>query len=105
MQFHYFIKCFFKRSAENDRAASLLEAVRSYVGENNFKNLNKENGNLTTSMTRSMIRTVSTINLKNGFAETNNNEQESREEEVENCFESNDTDVSQNSFNSSENVE
>ena len=56
-------------------------------------------------MTRSMIRTVSTINLKNGFAETNNNQEDSREEEVENCFESNDTDLSQNSFNSSENVE
>ena len=110
------------RSHENDRAASLIEAVRSYVGENNFNNLNNENSNLSTCTTaptvttksgaRLMTRTMSTLDLRNGFADieaNNNNDQclqknldKDLQGNLDTCGESNDTDVSQNSFNSSE---
>ena len=97
---------FYFRLEENDRANTLLEAVRSYVGsENNFHNLNKEkNFNLkpaptSTQLTSGMIRTVSTFNLRNGITLENNNNHE-KEEEEEKFFESNDTDTSQNSLNS-----
>ena len=91
------------RSAENDRAVSLLEAVKNYVGENNFNNL-QQNSNVSSSsggvsaVSGSMIRTVSTFNLTNGLLEENNN----REERVmlETLFETaNDTDLSQSSEN------
>ena len=108
------------RSHENDRAASLIEAVRSYVGENNFNNLNNEKSNLfscttaptvTTKSGGRLVRTMSTLDLRNGFAamEANNNNdqclQKNLDKDLQNldtCGESNDTDVSQNSFNSSE---
>ena len=54
-------------------------------------------------MTNSMIRTVSTLNLKNGFPPEKNNNHDKRED-FETFFESNDTDLSQNSLNSSENA-
>ena len=91
------------RSAENDRAVSLLEAVKNYVGENNFNNL-QQNSNVSSSsggvsaVNGSMIRTVSTFNLTNGLLEENNN----REERVmlETLYETaNDTDLSQSSEN------
>ena len=115
-----------RRSHESDRAASLLEAVRSYVGvgtaacdQNNFNNLDKENSNLgpgrplpgavVTGST--MIRTVSTLNLRNGFVveknnnNNNNNNNEKTAETLDPSSESADTDdVSQNSLNSSENA-
>ena len=113
-----------RRSHESDRAASLLEAVRSYVGvgtaacdQNNFNNLDKENSNLgpgrplpgavVTGTT--MIRTVSTLNLRNGFVveknNNNNNNNEKPAETLDPSSESADTDdVSQNSLNSSENA-
>ena len=50
-----------------------------------------------------MIRTVSTLNLKNGFPPEKNNNHD-KGEEFETFFESNDTDLSQNSLNSSENA-
>ena len=109
------------RSHQNDRAASLIEAVRSYVGENNFNNLNIENSNLTSSNTTPtakggtrLVRTVSTLDLRNGIPEreaNNNNDlciEENidkhlqEQEHLETGGESNDTDVSHNSFNSSE---
>ena len=109
------------RSHQNDRAASLIEAVRSYVGENNFNNLNNENSNLsscttaptvTTKSSARLVRTMSTLDLRNGFAEmeaNNNNDQclqknldRDLQGNLDTCGESNDTDVSQNSFNSSE---
>ena len=115
------------RSHQNDRAASLIEAVRSYVGENNFNNLNIENSNLssctvapsatTTKGGARLVRTVSTLDLRNGIVEreaNNNNDlciEENldkhiqAQENLETCGESIDTDVSQNSFNSSENAE
>ena len=114
------------RSHQNDRAASLIEAVRSYVGENNFNNLNIENSNLTSSTTTPtatnkggarLVRTVSTLDLRNGIPEreaNNNNDlciEENidkhlqEQEHLETGGESNDTDVSHNSFNSSENAE
>ena len=114
-----------RRSHESDRAASLLEAVRSYVGvgtaggdQKNFNNLDKENSNLgpgrplpgavVTGST--MIRTVSTLNLRNGFVveknnNNNNNNNEKTAETLDPSSESADTDdVSQNSLNSSENA-
>ena len=113
-----------RRSHESDRAASLLEAVRSYVGvgaagkENNFNNLDKENSNLGPGrplpgavVTGSpMIRTVSTLNLRNGFVveknnNNNHNNNEKTAETLDPSSESADTDdVSQNSLNSSENA-
>ena len=114
------------RSHQNDRAASLIEAVRSYVGENNFNNLNIENSNLsscTTAPTATtkggarLVRTMSTLDLRNGIVEreaNNNNDlciEENldkhlqAQENLETGGESIDTDVSQNSFNSSENAE
>ena len=114
------------RSHQNDRAASLIEAVRSYVGENNFNNLNIENSNLssctvaptaTTQGGARLVRTVSTLDLRNGIVEreaNNNNDlciEENldkhiqAQENLETCGESIDTDTSQNSFNTSENAE
>ena len=114
------------RSHQNDRAASLIEAVRSYVGENNFNNLNIENSNLSsctaapTAITKGgarLVRTMSTLDLRNGIVEreaNNNNDlciEENldkhlqTQENLETGGESIDTDVSQNSFNSSENAE
>ena len=114
------------RSHQNDRAASLIEAVRSYVGENNFNNLNNENSNLTSCTTAPtattkgvtrLVRTMSTLDLRNGMPEreaNNNNDlciEENldkhlqEQEHLETGGESNDTDVSQNSFNSSETAE
>ena len=98
------------RSHENDRAASLIEAVRSYVGENNFNNLNQENSSLSGTSAGvtgggGVMRTVSTLCLRNGLVETNNNNEKHVQEtrDLDTCGESNDTDVSQNSFNSSDN--
>ena len=114
------------RSHQNDRAASLIEAVRSYVGENNFNNLNNENSNLTSCTTAPtattkggarLVRTMSTLDLRNGMPEreANNNNDLCIEENLDKHLqehepletggESNDTDVSQNSFNSSETAE
>ena len=116
-----------RRSHESDRAASLLEAVRSYVGvgtavtaacdQNNFNNLDKENSNLgpgrplpgAVVTASTMIRTVSTLNLRNGFVveknNNNNNNNEKTAETLDPSSESADTDdVSQNSLNSSENA-
>ena len=108
------------RSHQNDRAASLIEAVRSYVGENNFNNLNNENSNLTSCTTAPtattkggtrLVRTMSTLDLRNGMPEreaNNNNDlciEENLDKHLETGGESNDTDVSQNSFNSSETAE
>ena len=80
---------------------SLLEAVKSYVegGETEFNYLQQNSNVSTTTVTRSMIRTVSTFNLRNGFLEENNNGREG--ETLETLYEANDTDASQ----SSENVE
>ena len=114
------------RSHQNDRAASLIEAVRSYVGENNFNNLNIENSNLSSRTTAPtgtikggarLVRTMSTLDLRNGIVEreANNNNDLCMEENLDKHLqtqenletggESIDTDVSQNSFNSSENAE
>ena len=51
------------RSEENDRATSLLEAVRNFVGENNFNN--------------------SKPLVCNGFHERNNNEEDGDEDAVD----------------------
>ena len=51
------------RSEENDRATSLLEAVRNFVGENNFNN--------------------SKPLVCNGFHERNNNDEDGDEDAVD----------------------
>ena len=70
------------RSEENDRATSLLEAVRNYVGENNFNN--------------------SKPLVCNGFHERNNNgeiEVEDDESLLKNTDDTNDTNASENGNN------
>ena len=86
------------RSEENDRATSLLEAVRNFVGENNFNN--------------------SKPLVCNGFHERNNNEEEEEVEDDESLLKNtddtnpsengnNETDASQyqNSLDSNDNLE
>ena len=81
------------RSEENDRATSLLDAVRNFVGESNFNHLTRPPA------------------LFNGYREDNNNEEFESEQadlkELEGSENENKTDVSQSetSLDSNDNVE
>ena len=81
------------RSEENDRATSLLDAVRNFVGESNFNHLTRPPA------------------LFNGYREDNNNEEFGSEQadlkELEGSENENKTDVSQSetSLDSNDNVE